>query len=349
MTPDRTQNSSASAPTELYKLRNKNGIEVGLLNYGATIANLITPDKEGRLDDICPGFADLQQYENNSFYFGGTIGRFANRIKHGTFTIDGKKYQLAANDGAHSLHGGVQGFDKHIWNAKESSAGHGSSVRFSRLSPDNEEGYPGNLDVKVTYTLTDDDELIIFYEAATDQPTVVNLTNHAYFNLAGKEGLDILHHEIRIHADYYTPADSELIPTGQLAKVQDTPMDFRSWKEIGARIQELGNSPRGYDHNYVLHKSPDKSALDLAAEAYEPASGRRLEVYTDQPGMQFYSGNFLNDSITGKNGRPCSQYGGFCLETQNFPDSPNQPTFPSAVLRPNEIYKSKTIYKFSTN
>jgi aldose 1-epimerase len=327
----------------LYQLANKNGIEVGLIDYGARIIRLLVPDRNGKLDDICLGYSDLDEYASDSFFFGCTVGRFANRIRQGRFAVDGKSYQLASNDGVHCLHGGVKGFDKQIWQVREAAA---SSLRFSRLSPAGEEGFPGNLDVTVSFELTDADELIISYEAATDEPTPVNLTNHTYFNLGGQDSANILQHEMKIHAEYYTLADAELIPTGQLADLRNNALDFLTWHEIGARFNELDNLPRGYDHNYVLSKGGDKLACDLAAEVYEPESGRYLAVYTDQPGMQFYSGNFLNDAICGKNKKPCCQYGGFCLETQNFPDSPNQPGFPDPVLRPGQIYKTKTIYKF---
>ena len=333
----------------LYQLTNKNGITVDLLDTGATIVSLIVPDRQGKPDDICLGFADLQEYKTNSFYFGCTVGRYANRIRNGRFALDGKNYQLTINDGPNCLHGGSLGFSRHIWKAAKSAATYGPTVSFSRLSPDGEEGFPANMDVTVSYTLSDKNELIICYEARSDAPTIVNLTNHAYFNLAGnKSNRNVFQHELKIYADCYTPSDSTQIPTGQLAEVAGTPLDFRSWQKIGARLQEIDSRPKGYDHNFVLRKAAGKPACDLAAEVYEPDSGRCLQVYTDQPGVQFYSGNFLDGSLKGKNSSVYSQYSGFCLETQNYPDSCNQPAFPSPVLRPGEIYKTTTIYKFST-
>jgi aldose 1-epimerase len=347
MNQDKATNSSTSDPVKLYKLTNKNGMEVDLINLGATIVRLLVPDRNGKLDDVCLGYSDFNQYKKNVPYFGSAIGRYANRIKSGKFTLDGKNYQLPTNDGAHSLHGGLSGFNKKIWNAREYKVGNASVLSFSRVSPDNEEGYPGAMDVSVTYTLTDQNELIISYEAKTDKPTVLNLTNHAYFNLKGEDKPDILNHELKIHADSYTVNDAELIPTGKIAKVEGTPLDFRNWHKIGERIRQLDSKPQGYDNNFVLPANKDKS-LALAAEVFEPESGRYMAVYTDEPAIQFYSSNFLNGSVIGKNGKPSSQYGAFCLETQHFPDSPNHAEFPSTVLRPGETFKSKTIYKFAT-
>jgi aldose 1-epimerase len=346
-TQEKTKDSSTSDSIKLYQLKNKNGLEVDLLNLGATVVRLFVPDRNGKVADVCLGFSDFNQYRTNVPSFGSTIGRYANRIKYGKFNLDGKTYQLPINDGAHSLHGGISGFSKKIWNAKEFKVADGSAIRFSRVSPDNEEGFPGKLDVSVSYTLTNKNELIISYEAKTDKATVLNLTNHAYFNLKGEDKPDILNHEVKIYADSYTVNDAELIPTGKVAKVEGTPLDFRSWHKIGERIRQLDNKPQGYDNNFVLPKNPGKS-LALAAEVFEPESGRYMMVYTDEPAIQFYSSNFLNESVIGKNGKPSSQYGALCLETQHFPDSPNQPDFPSTVLRPGELFKSKTIYKFST-
>ncbi len=283
--------------------------------------------------------------KDNSPYFGAIVGRYGNRIAKARFTLDGRTYPLAANNGVNHLHGGVQGFDKVLWQGEALRGGAG--VAFTRTSADGEEGYPGNLKARITYTLTDKNELVVAYEATTDKPTVVNLTQHTYFNLAGQG--DILGHVLRINADRYTPVDETLIPTGEMAAVDKTPFDFRQPTAIGARIKsehpqmQFG---RGYDHNWVLARSGP--GLSLAADVYEPTSGRTLQVRTTEPGVQFYTGNFLDGTITGKNGRVYQQRSGFCLETQHFPDSPNQPTFPSTTLRPGETYRSRTVFTTGT-
>jgi aldose 1-epimerase len=331
-------------PVRLFTLKNATGVEVSAITYGAIITSWKTPDRTGKMADIVLGFDDPARYlKGDSPYFGAVVGRYGNRIGNAQFALDGRTYKLAANDGVNHLHGGTVGFDKMLWDAEPVSDRRGASVAFTRTSPDAEEGYPGTLKARVTYTLTDKNELIVSYEATTDKPTVVNLTQHTYFNLAGAG--DILGHELRINADRYTPVDNSLIPTGELALVEDTPFDFRKPTAIGARIGsehpqlEFG---RGYDHNWVLARSG--SNLALAAEVYEPKSGRTLTIATTEPGLQFYSGNFLDGTLTGKEGRVYNQRNGFCLETQHFPDSPNKPKFPSTTLRPGETYRSRTVY-----
>jgi aldose 1-epimerase len=301
------------------------------------------PDRTGRLGDVTLGFDNLQSYLDGHPYFGATVGRYANRIAQGRFTLDGRTYVLATNDGPNHLHGGVRGFDKVIWRA-EVLAGTGAAVRFTYTSPDGEEGYPGTLTAAVTYTLTEDNELRLDYLATTSQATVVNLTNHAYWNLAGTG--NILDHVLQIAADRYTPVDDTLIPTGAIDPVRGTPMDFTRPLPIGSRIRQLTNEPQGYDHNYVLDSRGGD--LALAARVEEPTTGRVLEIHTTEPGIQFYSGNFLDGTLTGKGGVVYQQYDGFCLETQHFPDSPNRPNFPSVILRPGQIYTQTTIHKFST-
>ena len=329
---------------ELYTLTNRNGMKVSLATYGATVVDLFTPDRSGRLADVALGFDSFRPYPTKSPYFGCIAGRYANRIANGRFSLEGKTYQLAKNNGVNHLHGGVRGFDKRLWKAEVLKT-ESPSVRFTRRSLDGEEGYPGNLDAAVTYTLTDKNELRISYNATTDKPTILNLTNHTYFNLAGAGNGSILDHQLKIHADRFTPVNKALIPTGELRKVEGTVMDFRKPESIGARIKEVGGKPVGYDHNYVLNKCP-LMRRSVAADVYEPKSGRVMKVSTDQPGIQFYSGNFLDGTITGKGGKIYRQYDGFCLETQHFPDSPNEPKFPSVVLRPGQTYKTTTVYQF---
>jgi len=328
---------------DIYTLRNEAGVEVQAMTYGATILSWKTPDRDGRLADIVLGLDGPARYlKGDSPYFGAIVGRYGNRIGSARFTLDGRTYTLAANDGVNHLHGGVRGFDKVTWQASRGTDGRGPAVTFSRTSPDGEEGYPGALTVRVTYTLTAKNELIVDYEATTDKPTVLNLTQHSYFNLAG-DG-DILGHELRINADRYTPVDKTLIPTGELATVEGTPFDFRKPTRIGARIgsehpqMQFG---RGYDHNWVLSRSG--GGLSPAAELYDPKSGRTLQVATTEPGLQFYSGNFLDGTLTGK-GRTYGHRSGLCLETQRFPDSPNKPSFPTTVLRPGEKYRTQTVF-----
>lgn len=334
-------------PVELFTIRNANGIEVRAMTWGAIIVSLRTPDRDGRLDDVVLGFDAAAGYANNEPYFGAIVGRYANRIATGRFTLDGRTYQLATNNGPNHLHGGARGFDKHSWDGQPFENERGAGVVFSRVSPDGEEGYPGNLEVQVTYTLTDRNELAIDYEATTDKATPVNLTHHTYWNLAGQGSRDVLDHRLQIEADRYTPVDETLIPTGELAPVEGTPFDFRRSTAIGARIgredPQLRNG-RGYDHNWVLNSAA--GSLRRAARVTEPTTGRTLEVATTEPGMQFYSGNFLDGTITGKQGRVYRQRYGFCLETQHFPDSPNRAAFPSTTLRPGDKYASRTVWTF---
>jgi len=334
---------------ELYTFRNASGMEVSVTNYGGIITSLKVPDRNGALGDVTLGYESIDGYLKSSPYFGALIGRYGNRIGNAQFTLDGTTYKLPANDGPNTLHGGVKGFDKVVWNAEPFEREGERGVVFTYTSPDGEEGFPGTLQARVTYTLTDNNELAFDYHATTDKPTVVNLTQHAYFNLAGDGSGDILGHELTINADRYTPVDKNLIPTGELASVAGTPFDFRTKNTIGARIND--DHPQlkaggGYDHNFVLNRSGD--GLVLAARVEEPKTGRVMEVHTTEPGLQFYSGNFLDGSIIGKQGHVYAHRTGFCLETQHFPDSPNKPSFPSTTLRPGEEYTSRTVYTFST-
>jgi aldose 1-epimerase len=330
---------------QLYTLINKNGMSVSIATFGGTVIKLLVPDRKGNLDDVALGFSTIDPYFTKSPYFGALIGRYGNRIAKGKFTLDGTSYKLPTNDGENTLHGGKIGFDKHLWTAeiiKQSPP----TVRFSRISPDGEQGFPGNLRVSVIYTLTDQNELKLQYAATTGKPTVLNLTSHIYFNLAGAGNGTILHHKIRIFANNYTPINGKLIPTGKISRVAGTPFDLRKWTIIGANIAAVGGVPVGFDHNYVLDHYPSIGPT-LAAEVLEPRTGRLLKVYTNQPGIQFYTGNFLDGTLKGKNGKVYNQHDAFCLETQHFPDSPNQPNFPTTVLRPGETFKSTTIYRFS--
>jgi aldose 1-epimerase len=330
---------------QLYTLVNRAGMRVAIATFGGTVLNLFAPDRSGRMGDIALGFSTIEPYFAKSPYFGALIGRYGNRIAKGRFTLDGNTYQLAKNNGPNALHGGLKGFDKQLWTA-EVLGQDPPSIRLSRLSPDGEENYPGNLKVAVTYTLTNRHELRIQYVAQTDKATVLNLTNHTYFNLAGAGRGSILAHQVKIHASRFTPVDKTLVPTGEIKEVAGTPMDLRQWTPIGAKLQAVGGEPAGYDHNYVLDRGPLVRPR-LAAEVWEPKSGRHLKVYTNQPGIQFYTGNFLDGAIRGKGGKVYSQHDAFCLETQHFPDSPNHPNFPSTVLRPGEMFRSTTLYKFS--
>jgi aldose 1-epimerase len=330
-------------PVDLYVLSNTRGMIVKVMTYGAIVTELHAADKSGILNDIVLGFEDLAGYLVGHPYFGAAIGRVANRIARAKFKLDGIEYKLAANDGRNHLHGGVKGFDKVLWQAEPVQRSNGSSVRFTYLSHDGEEGYPGNLSVAVTYILTEDNELKIEYVASTDRATPVNLTNHSYFNLAGAEHTNILQHELSITADYFTPVDDELTPTGEIRPVKDTPLDFRKSMSIGARIREL---PSGYDHNFVLNRSG--KGLNSAARVYDPTTGRCMETLTTEPGIQFYTGNFLDGSLKGKKGVVYGKHRGFCLETQHYPDSVNHPNFPSTILRPGETYTQTTIHRFST-
>ncbi len=338
------------SPVEVFTLSNARGVEVRAITYGGIIVSIRVPDRDGRLGDIVLGYDTLDGYVANNPYFGCITGRYANRIARARFTLDGRTYQLAANDGPNHLHGGVRGFDKHVWHGEPVQASGRVGVVFSRTSPDGEEGYPGTLDVRVAYTLSDDGELRVDYEATTDRPTPVNLTQHSYFNLAGEGSGDILGHILTINADRYTPVDETLIPTGELAPVEGTPFDFRTPTPIGGRNgvdHEQLRRGRGYDHNYVLRRAGD--GLVRAARVVEPTTGRTLEVWTTEPGLQFYSGNFLDGSIRGKSGHVYGRRSGFCLETQHFPNSPNQPHFPSTILRPGERYLSTTAFRFGVD
>jgi aldose 1-epimerase len=328
---------------EIFTLRNAHGVEVKAASYGAIITSIVTPDRNGRPGDIVLGFDTIEGYLKDSPYFGAVVGRYGNRIAKGRFTLDGHTYSLATNNGPNHLHGGLKGFDKVVWKAELLQGKTG--VAFSRRSPDGEEGYPGNLDVRIAYELTDRNELVIDYHATSDKATPVNLTQHSYFNLAG-DG-DILGHQLMIAADRYTPVDNTLIPTGDLAPVEGTPFDFRTATAIGARIDQANEQLKnggGYDHNWVLTRKD--ASRQLAARVVEPKTGRTLEVSTTEPGVQFYTGNFLDGKVVGKGGRAYQRRSGLCLETQHFPDSPNQPKFPSTILRPGGAYESQTVFTF---
>jgi aldose 1-epimerase len=335
-------------PVTLYTLTNSHGVEVQAMNYGGIILSIKVPDRKGQFADIVLGHETLEGYVPNPPYIGAIVGRYANRIANGTFTLDGKTYTLPKNDGPNTLHGGTdKTFNKVVWDG-EALKGK-SGVAFTYVSKDGDDGFPGNLKLKVTYTLTDDNELVIDYEATTDKTTVVNLSQHSYFNLAGEGTGDILNHEIMINADRFTPVDKNLIPTGELRPVKGTPLDFTTSTKVGARIEDTYDQMvlgHGYDHNWVINRKGD--GLTLAARVYEPTSGRVMEVSTTQPGVQFYTGNFLDGTITGKQGHVYKRRFALCLETQHFPDSPNHPDFPSTTLKPGETFKSKTVFKFST-
>jgi aldose 1-epimerase len=330
---------------DTFILTNRQGAEVQAIAYGAIITRIRVPDRNGKLDDVAPGFDKPEDYLRNPPYFGAVVGRFANRIALGRFTLDGVQYSLAANNGPNHLHGGTRGFDKVFWTGTRFEDAENVGVAFRYRSPDGEEGYPGNLDAAVTYTWTDRNQLIVDYSATTDRPTPVNLSQHTYFNLAGEGNGDVLNHEVTIDADRYTPVDTTLIPTGVLAPVDGTPFDFRKPTQIGSRINDNDEQLKfghGYDHNFVINRSGD--GLVRAASVYEPVSGRLLDVMTTEPGIQFYSGNYLGER--GKSGHIYTARTGFCLETQKFPDSPNHPQFPSCVLRPGKEYRSQTVFTF---
>ena len=336
-TPDGT-------PVELYVLKN-GSVMVKVMTYGAIITEIDAPDRNGKTDDVVLGFDGLDGYLGKTPYFGATVGRVANRIAKGKFTLNGQEYSLAVNDGPNTLHGGLKGFDKVIWKAQEVSDPDGPSVKMTYRSKDGEEGYPGNLDVSVQFTVTGKNELKIDYTATTDKATPINLSNHSYFNLGGRTAESILGHELMLTADHYTPVDDTLIPTGEIAPVAGTPLDFTSPTAIGARIKEMKGEPGGYDHNFALN-SGGKS-LSLAVRAFEPKTGRVMEMFTTEPGVQFYSGNFLDGSNTGKSSIVYRKHHGFCLEAQHFPDSIHHPNFPKAVLEPGQTYRQTTIYRFS--
>ena len=326
----------------LYTLVNHSGITLKVTNYGCRITSLLLPDKNGKCADVVLGFDSLSGYLSNNPYFGAVVGRYGNRIAKGKFEIDGNQYTLAQNNGVNHLHGGLKGFDKVVWKAEDFATGNSVGLKLHYLSKDGEEGYPGNLNVDITYTLTDDNKLTIGYNATSDKATPINLTQHTYFNLAGSG--DIKAHELMIASSKYTVVDSTLIPTGELRDVKGTPYDFTTVKTIGKDLISTGGNPIGYDHNFVLNT---KGLSDLAVRVVEPVSGRTMEVYTDQPGVQFYTSNFLDGTITGKYGRIYTQYSALCLETQHFPDSPNHPAFPTAILKPGETYHTTTIFKFA--
>jgi aldose 1-epimerase len=329
---------------ERFTLRNVHGVEVALLDYGATIASIRVPDRFGTFDDIVLGFDRDDEYRGEHPYFGAVVGRYANRIAGGRFELDGRTHTLATNDGPNHMHGGDRGFNAFIWHAAVEEA---NAVTFSRVSPDDEEGYPGALRVAVTYALTEDSELIVRYTATTDRTTVLNLTQHTYFNLGGHASGDVLGHELTLDADRFTPVDDTQIPTGALVPVDGSPFDFRAPVSVGARIGEQHpqlEKGKGYDHNWVLNAAGNVSAV--AARVVHPPSGRTLEVRTTEPGLQFYSGNLLDGSLTGKGGVRYQKHAGLCLETQHFPDSPNHPSFPSTVLRPGEEFRSTTVFRF---
>ena len=333
----------------LYTLTNASGIKVKITNYGGIITSILVPDKNGKMGDIALGYDSLSQYITNNPYFGAIVGRYANRIAKGRFTLNGKTYMLAVNNGNNSLHGGLKGFDKVVWDAREVPRDGKAQLELTYLSKDGEEGYPGNLKVKVTYTLDDYNSLTTLIEAETDKPTPVNLCNHTYFNLSEAD-TGILGHILTLYADQYTEVNSELIPTGRLPFVRGTAMDFNNSVAVGERIAQVKG---GYDHNYVLNwtawnnRSQKPTALTMAAQLYDPRTGRQVEILTTQPGIQFYSGNFLDGTIKGKGGKVYAKHYGLCLETQHFPDSPNQPTFPNTILEPGKKFSETTVYKFS--
>lgn len=339
--------TNEGTPVERYTLRGPNGFEAQIMTYGGTITALRVPDRHGALGDVVLGFPTLAGYLAGHPYFGSLIGRFGNRIAKGQFRLGGRGYQLAQNNGPNHLHGGLRGFDKVVWQAELGGTPEQPSLSLHYRSPDGEEGYPGNLEVRVVYALGAEQSLRIDYEASSDQETVLNLTNHSYFNLAGAG--DILGHELLLRASHVLPTDATQIPTGELRAVQGTPMDFLTPRAVGAQIsaddEQLRYANGGYDHTWVLDRTG--AGLELAAQLSEPISGRVLEVLTTQPGVQFYSGNFLDGSLRGKGNQAYGKHAALCLETQHFPDSPNQPTFPSTLLRPGERYQHTTCYRFS--
>ncbi len=334
-----------------FKLNNANGLRMIVSDYGGIVRELHAPDRNGEFADVVLGFDTMKEYGSDSPYFGALIGRYGNRIGKGTFSIDGTDYNLAINNGENHLHGGLVGFDKVLWDTQSIEGAGFTGIRMHRVSADGEEGYPGNLDVTITYKLTDDNEWIIDYEATTDKPTVVSLTQHTYFNLSGHASGSCLDHEAIINADHFTPVDESLIPIGTLELVEGTPFDFRERQPIGTRIDSGHDQMKrggGYDHNFALNKS-QSGALERAAFIIDPSSGRTLETLTTEPGAQFYSGNFLDGTAKGKGGAAYNRRSGFCVETQRFPDSPNQASFPSSRLNPGETYRSTTVYRFGVD
>jgi len=339
---------------EQYVLRNSHGVQATVITYGGVLQSLKVPDKHGKFDDVVLGFDNVQGYQGGTAFFGATIGRFGNRLAGGAFELDGKRYQVPLNDGPNSLHGGAQGFDKHVWKAKSVKSKDSVGVTLVYLSKDGEMGFPGNLTTEVTYSLNDKNELHIDYKASTDKPTVLNLTNHSYFNLAGAGNGDVLKQLATLHASHYTPVNGTLIPTGELAPVAGTPMDFLKPTAIGEHIKDdhaqlkfAEPKQGGFDFNWVLDTQGDISKL--AADVRDPESGRRLQLYTSEPGVQFYTSNFLDGSVKGKAGKTYNHWGAFTLETQHFPDAPNQPGFASTRLDPGQTYTQKTVLKFSAN
>ena len=332
------------APVDVYTLSNAKGMEARIITYGGAVISLTAPDRNGKYADVVLGTDTLDGMRSQTAFFGALIGRYGNRIGHGTFTLEGKRYQTPKNDGDNTLHGGPEGFDKRIWQASEVPGG----LQLTYVSKDGEAGFPGTLTAKVVYSVTDNNELKIDYTATTDKPTVINLTNHSYFNLAGAGAGDVLGHELTLYADRFTPVDSGLIPTGELRAVKGTPFDFTKSTAVGARIEQKDEQltfGKGYDHNWVLNKSA--AGLTKAAEVHEPKTGRTLEVWTTEPAVQFYTGNFLDGTVHGKGGKTYGRRGALCLETQHYPDSPNKPSFPSTELKPGQTYRTTTIYRFS--
>jgi aldose 1-epimerase len=341
-------NTTDGTAVQAFTLKNSGGVTARVMTRGATLVDLHAPDKSGQIADVVLGFDDLAGYlSDRNQHCGATTGRVCNRIAKGQFTLDGKEYKLALNNPPNSLHGGIKAFDKVVWKAQEVSGQAGPAVRFSYVSPDGEEGYPGSLSVSVTYTVTPENELKIDYSATTNKATPVNLTNHSYFNLAGPASGNILGHELMLAADQYTPGDDTMIPTGEIKSVKGTPLDFTNPTKIGAHIAEVPGEPGGYDHNYVLRGGGQAPAL--AARVNEPATGRVLEMFTTEPGVQFYTANFLDGSLKGKGGVVYKKNQAFCLEAQHFPDSVHHANFPTTILKPGEKYTQTTIYKFSAN
>ena len=336
---------------DVYTLENKNGLKTDIINYGAIQVSLLVPDKNGKLDDIILGYDGIVNYVTNNPYFGSIIGRYGNRIAKGRFSLDGKEYVLACNNDENHLHGGEKGFNNVVWNFVSSEENeNGVSLTLSYLSKDGEEGYPGNLKVFITYTLSNNDELIISYKAKTDKKTICNLTQHNYYNLSGHDSGDILSHQLMINSDSFTPIDVGFIPIGEIKPVKGTNFDFTKPTAIGKNVKKDDEQlifGKGYDHNFVLNKKGEKGKMTFAASVFDPKSGRFMEVFTEEPGLQFYGGNFLDGSNIGKDGIVYNFRNAFCLESQHYPDSPNKPNFPSVVLKPGEEYSTKTIYKFS--
>lgn len=343
--------SKAGETIHRYVLRSERGLEATIISYGATLVSLKAPDRDGKIGDVVLGYDDVEGYEQGKSYFGGTIGRYGNRIARGQFTFDGAVVHVSKNDGPNSLHGGTEGFNKKIWTGVNRSRADAQVLEMSYTSSDGEEGYPGTLHVTVTFTVpAAANELQIDYVATTDKYTVLNLTNHSYFNLSGDASQEILNQQLLIHAAKFTPVDATLIPTGELRDVGGTPFDFRKLTPIGSRIDQQDEQlkfGKGYDHNWVLERQAS-GGLQLAAEVFEPSSGRVLQVLTTQPGLQFYSGNFLDGTVHGKGGQMYAHRTGFCLETQHFPDSPNHPDFPTTELKPGQTYRSTTVFRLST-